>query len=301
MGQIKDINTEINMGYVEAIKFKKMICLMEEQLFLYRMYTNRIDWSLFSEFEYTNRYTSESEYLEKFYIKNFKNGEKFLYPHGYYLPITVNPVKLLKDFEVDKNGSEENDIMNHTLYGDITIIYDLANGYDVRYNYYGHRDTKITLCEVQDDLKICNAKNKVIYEFSIDFMRNHIAGMYPIDRSFIEEIIDFDEKSILKDDEEYRDAAMNQLKKKERRIIEKIQKLVEENQEKFGETSEMRMGNHLVRKKPADYDKVLSLDYTNMDFDIKYYNDFKDNWIPKKILYNITDNLDEIVRIFNTK
>ena len=159
----------------------------------------------------------------------------------------------------------------------------------------------ITLCEVQDDLKICNAKNKVIYEFSIDFMRNHIAGMYPIDRSFIEEIIDFDEKSILKDDEEYRNAGMNQLKKKERDIIEKIQKLVEENQEKFGETSEMRMGNHLVRKKPADYDKVLSLDYTNMEFDIKYYNDFKDNWIPKKILYNITDNLDEIVRIFNTK
>ena len=94
---------------------------------------------------------------------------------------------------------------------------------------------------------------------------------------------------------------MNQLKKKETDIIEKIQKLVEENQEKFGETSEMTMGNHLVRKKPADYDKVLSLDYTNMEFDIKYYNDFKDNWIPKKILYNITDNLDEIVRIFNTK
>ena len=104
---------------------------MEEQLFLYRMYTNRIDWSLFSEFEYTNRDTSESEYLEKFYIKNFKNGEKFLYPHGRHLTITVNPVKLLKDFEVDKNGSEEYDIMYHTLYGDITIIYDLANGYDV--------------------------------------------------------------------------------------------------------------------------------------------------------------------------
>ena len=73
MGQIENINTEINI-YGEAVKFKKMICLMEEQLFLYRMYTNRIDWSLFSEFEYTNRDTSESEYLEKFYIKNFKNG-----------------------------------------------------------------------------------------------------------------------------------------------------------------------------------------------------------------------------------
>ena len=54
MGQIENINTEINI-YGEAVKFKKMICLMEEQLFLYRMYTNRIDWSLFSEFEYTNR------------------------------------------------------------------------------------------------------------------------------------------------------------------------------------------------------------------------------------------------------
>ena len=300
MGQIENINTEINI-YVEAAKIKKMICLMEEQLFLYRMYTNRIDWSLFSEFEYTNRDTSESEYLEKFYIKNFKNGEKFLYPHGRHLPITVNPVKLLKDFEVDKNGSEELDIMYHTLYGDITIIYDLANGYDVRYNYYGHSDKKMTLCEVKHDLRICNKKNKVIYEFSIDFMRYHMKTMYPIDRSFIEEIIDFDEKSILKDDEEYRNAGMNQLKKKERDIIAKIQKLAEENEERFGETAESKMESHLSRKKPADYDKVLSLDYTNMNFDIKYYNDFKDTWIPKKILYNITDNLDEIVRIFNTK
>ena len=35
MGQIENINTEINI-YGEAVKFKKMICLMEEQLFLYR-------------------------------------------------------------------------------------------------------------------------------------------------------------------------------------------------------------------------------------------------------------------------
>lgn len=281
---LKDMTTE------DTITLNKMICLMKEQLFLYKIYISRIDWALFSEFEYTNRYTTESAYLEKFYIKNFENGAKFLYTHHANIPFTTNPLRLIK-------GEIPRDI----LYGDITIIYDLANGYDVRYNYYGHQDKRICLCETLLDLKIHNKKNKVIYEFSKDFMRYHMEAMYPIDRSFIEEIIDFDEKSILKDDEEYRDAGMNQLKKKERRIIAKIQKLAEENEEKFGSTAESRMDSHLFFKGPANYDKVLSLDYTNMEFNIKYYNDFKDNWISKKIFNNITDNLDEIVRISNTR
>ncbi len=287
--------------FIEDIEVKKMICLMEEQLSLYKRYIRRIDLQLFSQFEKT----SEFEYLNKYYIKNFKNGAKFLYGDSSNLPIINNYEMLLKGLSEESKYTDKNfNIKEHTLCGDITTIYDLGNGYDIRYDYYGHSHDRITLCETQPNIRICNIKNKVIYEFSDGFMHNHIEAMYPIDRYFIEEIIDFDEKSILKDDEEYHNAGINQLKKKEKIIINEIIESLEVITNDGRETPKNTMHSHLLRTKPADYDSVLSLDYTKKIFNAKKYESlffdlfFIDvTYISKKIFYNLTNNLDEIICI----
>ena len=280
---------------IEDIEVKKMICLMEEQLSLYKRYIRRIDLQLFSQFEKT----SESEYINKYYIKNCENGAKFLYVDGSSLPIINNYEMLLKGLSQESKYTDKNfNIKEHTLCGDITTIYDLGNGYDIRYDYFGHSDDRITLCETQPNIRICNIKNKVIYEFSDGFMHNHIEAMYPIDRSFIEEIIDFDEKSILKDDEEYHNAGINQLKKKEKKIINKVIESLEVIKNDGRKTPEYEISCRLLRTKPANYDSVLSLDYTKKNFNTKKYESFKDvTYISKKIFYNLTNNVDEIICI----
>jgi len=275
---------------------KKIMCLLEEQLFLYQIYTRRINNSLFCEFEYTNKDVSDSGYINIFYIKNFENGSKFLYGHNKRLAFTNNPINALQNIDNIEDQHKQTKFLWNTLRGDITIVYDLNNGYDVRYDYFGHMDKRITLCEIIDNLRICNKKNKIIYEFSKDFMGYHKKGMYTIDRSFIEEIIDFDEKSILKDDEEYHNAGINQLKKKEINIINKIKELLTHDQDKNGTTPQDIMCDHLRQKKPADYNRALSK-WENKKLAIKCYESIEVNWISEKMFYNVTDDLSKIISI----
>jgi len=285
-----------NLNKKNKDNLKKIMCLLEEQLFLYQIYTRRIDNSLFCEFEYTNNDISDSGYINIFYIKNFENGSKFLYGHNGRLAFTNNPINALQNIDNIEDHHKQFNFLNNTLRGDITIVYDLNNGYDVRYDYFGHMDKHITLCEIIDNLRICNKKNKIIYEFSEDFMRYHKEAMYTIDRSFIEEIIDFNEKSILKDDEEYHNAGINQLKKKEINIINKIKKLLIDHKNKNEKTPQDLMCNHLKQKKPADYYRAFSR-WENQKLAIKCYESLEVNWISEKMFYNVTDDLSKIISI----
>ena len=270
-----DINNKI---------LKLSYLLLQEQLDFYLIYIRKVDYCIFDKFEYCNKY----------YIKHLKNGNKILFDWNKNIYIDKENCDLLSFYD-HKNTEFP---YYHILYGYITVIYELKNNYSIRYDYYTHPKRRATFCEIEENLRICNYNNKTIYNFNDKFMNNLVKIFHrDLDKEFVYEIIDFYEKSILKNNEEYTKVGFNQLKKKENEMTKVLQDIIDKTED-WHDKGSWGMEKHILNtKRPAMYKEILKLN-PNINLVYKDINNTSELNEFKKIFFkNLTNNFKNIKNV----
>lgn len=205
-----------------------------------------------------------------------------------------------KDVNLLASYKEKNieDNYYYILDGSITVIYELKNNYSIRYDYYTHHDKRATFCEIEGNLRICNFENKTIYTFSNNFMNNLVKIFHrDLDKEFVYEIIDFYEKSLLKNDEEYMKVGFNQLKKKENEITKDLQDIIDKVED-WTDKGSWGMEKHiLLTKSPAMYERILKEKKINFDLEFININTHELSENENTFYKNLSKDLNDIVRI----
>ena len=264
-------------------KIKLTYLLLKEQLDFYLIYIRKVDYCIFDKFEYCNKY----------YVKNLENGDQILfdYAKNMYINKDVNLLASYKEKNIEDN-------YYYIIDGSITVIYELKNNYSIRYDYYTHHDKRATFCEIEGNLRICNFENKTIYTFSNNFMNNLVKIFHrDLDKEFVYEIIDFYEKSLLKNDEEYMKVGFNQLKKKENEITKDLQDIIDKVED-WTDKGSWGMEKHiLLTKSPAMYERILKEKKINFDLEFININTHELSENENTFYKNLSKDLNDIVRI----